>query len=59
LLYTTIRTIAGGQALAFIAIGKGLHEEFADLKLKMGYEREPIPDNAAAAIKKTGGGTFP
>lgn len=36
LLYTTMRTIAGGQALTFLAMGRGLHEEFADLKVKMG-----------------------
>src|SRR4051812_25340883 len=52
LLYTTMRQIAGGQALAFIAMGKGLHAEFADLKSKMGYEREPITDDDAAALKK-------
>jgi hypothetical protein len=53
LLYTTMRQIACGQALAFMAVGEGLQAEFADLKLKMGYEPERITDDAAAAIKKT------
>ena len=36
LLYTTMRTIAGGQALTVLAMGKALHSEFADLKVKNG-----------------------
>jgi hypothetical protein len=52
LLYTTMRTIAGGQALTFLAMGKALHEEFADLKVKMGYEPVPISDDDAAVVRK-------
>ncbi|MGA6999793.1 MAG: hypothetical protein WBZ22_26605 [Pseudolabrys sp.] len=52
LLYTTMRTIAGGQALTVLAMGKALHEEFADLKVKIGHEPVPISDDDAAALTK-------
>ena len=50
LLYTTMRTIAGGQALTVLAMGRGLHEEFADLKVKMGHEPVPISDDSRLGI---------
>jgi hypothetical protein len=52
LLYTTMRTIAGGQALTVLAMGKALHEEFADLKVQIGHEPVPISDDDAAAREK-------
>ena len=42
---TIAEQIAGGQALTVLAMGKALHEEFADLKVKIGHEPVPISDD--------------